>query len=186
MKRFIPKLSDQLFNGGSCIAGPNGEWILEPQVNEEKIFYEELDFKKVLEERQNFDVAGHYSRPDVTRLIFNPNRNSILEIKTFRRINKMVVLSYILILNSFAAVLVGIAGLNRKMGFWGAFAWGFFLGFLAFFIVLGAKRKNPIGCRHCGNADNEALYCGLCHKNDAGDLRPGYIPEDRTGDHLLH
>jgi hypothetical protein len=28
-------------------------------------------------ERQNFDQAGHYSRPDVTRLVVNRNRQAI-------------------------------------------------------------------------------------------------------------
>ena len=28
-----------LANGGSCIAGPDGEWVLEPVVDEEGIFY---------------------------------------------------------------------------------------------------------------------------------------------------
>jgi len=65
-----------LVNGGSCIAGPDGEWILEPVINKEGIFYETLDFSKVLEERQNFDVAGHYSRPDITKLHVNRDRQS--------------------------------------------------------------------------------------------------------------
>jgi nitrilase len=30
----------------------------------------------VWEERQNFDPAGHYSRPDVTKLIVNRERQS--------------------------------------------------------------------------------------------------------------
>ena len=30
--------------------------------------------------RQNFDVAGHYSRPDVTKLTVNRERQSILNI----------------------------------------------------------------------------------------------------------
>ena len=65
-----------LVNGGSCIAGPDGEWILEPVINKEGLFYETLDFSKVLQERQNFDVVGHYSRPDVTKLEVNRERQS--------------------------------------------------------------------------------------------------------------
>jgi nitrilase len=68
-------------NGGSCIAGPDAEWIIEPQVNTEGIFVAELDYSKVREERHNFDPAGHYSRPDVTRLIVNRERNSLVKIK---------------------------------------------------------------------------------------------------------
>ncbi len=65
-----------LANGGSCIAGPNGEWIVEPLIEKEGLIVQEIDFNKVLEERQNFDLAGHYSRPDVTKLVVNRERQS--------------------------------------------------------------------------------------------------------------
>lgn len=68
-----------LANGGSCIAGPDGEWLLKPITDKEGIFYEILDFNRVLEERQNFDVVGHYSRPDVTKLIVNRERQSTVD-----------------------------------------------------------------------------------------------------------
>ncbi len=67
-------------NGGSCIAGPDGEWILEPQVGQEDIFYASLDHARVYEERQNFDPAGHYSRPDVTQLQVNRQRQSTIRL----------------------------------------------------------------------------------------------------------
>jgi len=69
---------DVLTNGGSCVAGPDGEWILEPQVGQEELYTVELNFNRVLEERQNFDPSGHYSRPDVTRLIVNRERQSVV------------------------------------------------------------------------------------------------------------
>jgi len=74
--KIIKNAPDTLVNGGSCIAGPDGEWILEPVINKEGIFYKTLDFSRVLEERQNFDVAGHYSRPDITKLHVNRDRQS--------------------------------------------------------------------------------------------------------------
>ena len=74
--KIIKNAPETLVNGGSCIAGPDGEWILEPVINKEGLFYETLDFSRVLQERQNFDVAGHYSRPDITKLHVNRDRQS--------------------------------------------------------------------------------------------------------------
>lgn len=70
-----------LANGGSCIAGPDGEWIIEPQIGKEEIITATLDFNRVLEERQNFDAVGHYSRPDVTQLHVNRERQSTVRFK---------------------------------------------------------------------------------------------------------
>ena len=64
-------------NGGSCIAAPDGSWVLPPLVGEESLRYAELDPAFVRRERQNFDPSGHYSRPDVTRLIVNRARQSL-------------------------------------------------------------------------------------------------------------
>jgi nitrilase len=77
----LSKAPNTLANGGSCIAGPDGEWLVPPIVDQEGIFYETLDFNKVLEERQNFDPVGHYSRPDVTQLTVNTKRQTTVEIK---------------------------------------------------------------------------------------------------------
>lgn len=81
LEKIVEKAPDVLANGGSCIAGPDGEWIVEPVIGKEGLIIQTLDFDRVLEERQNFDVAGHYSRPDVTRLTVNRERQSILDIK---------------------------------------------------------------------------------------------------------
>jgi nitrilase len=67
-----------LTDGGSCISDPRGEWVVEPVLNEERLITAELDINRVLEERQNFDPSGHYSRPDVTKLNVNRQRQSIL------------------------------------------------------------------------------------------------------------
>ena len=68
-------------NGGSCVAAPNGDWLLEPQAGDESLYIVELDHEKVLEERHSLDVAGHYSRPDVTRLIVNRKRQTTAEFR---------------------------------------------------------------------------------------------------------
>ncbi len=69
-----------LANGGSCIAGPDGEWILKPQVETDGLIVQDINFDRVFEERQNFDAVGHYSRPDVTKLTVNRERLSVLDI----------------------------------------------------------------------------------------------------------
>jgi nitrilase len=70
---------DVMANGGSCIATPTGDWLLAPETGEESLRVAELDHRMVLEERQNLDVAGHYSRPDVTRLLVDRRRQSTAE-----------------------------------------------------------------------------------------------------------
>ncbi len=77
----IAKAPKVLANGGSCIAGPDGEWLVEPNMLTEGNIYFDLDFNRVYEERQNFDPVGHYSRPDVTKLILNRERQSTISIQ---------------------------------------------------------------------------------------------------------
>lgn len=77
----IKNAPDTLANGGSCIAGPDGEWIVEPVLHKEGLIFTTIDFNRVFEERQNFDPVGHYSRPDVTKLTVNTERQTTVEIK---------------------------------------------------------------------------------------------------------
>lgn len=79
LEKILKNAPEVLANGGSCIAGPDGEWLVPPVIGEEGIIIKELDFNRVLEERQNFDPVGHYSRPDVTKLIINTERQSTVE-----------------------------------------------------------------------------------------------------------
>lgn len=81
LNEIIQGAPDTLANGGSCIAGPDGEWLIEPVVDKEGLIIETLDFNRVLEERQNFDATGHYSRPDVTKLTLNRERQSVLRVE---------------------------------------------------------------------------------------------------------
>jgi nitrilase len=59
---------DLLGRGGSAILAPDGSYLAGPLWDEEGILYAELDPQRLYEERQRFDPAGHYNRPDVFRL----------------------------------------------------------------------------------------------------------------------
>ena len=63
-----------LWNGGSIIVGPDGETLAGPVVDEEVILYADIDAKKARQARFRFDVAGHYSRPDVFQFEVNRKR----------------------------------------------------------------------------------------------------------------
>jgi nitrilase len=68
-----------IYDGGSCIAGPDGNWIVEPVVGREELIVADIDLATVRAERQNFDPAGHYARPDVLRLVVDKRRHRTME-----------------------------------------------------------------------------------------------------------
>lgn len=64
----LPEDGSCLPSGGSAIAGPDGNWIVEPRTHERGLIIAELELDAVTRERHNLDVAGHYHRPDVFRV----------------------------------------------------------------------------------------------------------------------
>lgn len=70
---------EMISDGGSCIAAPNGDWVVEPFCGEEKLLTATIDHNEVLRERHNFDISGHYSRPDVFKVQVNRDRQNLIE-----------------------------------------------------------------------------------------------------------
>ena len=69
---------EMLANGGTAIAGPDGSWIVPPVADVEQLVFADCDLRRVREERQNFDVMGHYARPDVLQLRVDRTRQSVV------------------------------------------------------------------------------------------------------------
>ena len=70
-----------LSNGGSCIAAPDGTWVIEPIPEKEIVVTATIDLNEVRKERQNFDPSGHYSRPDIFELMVNRERQKLVRFK---------------------------------------------------------------------------------------------------------
>lgn len=60
-----------LCSGGSCIVSPLGEVLAGPALEGECILTAELDMNEIARGKYDFDVVGHYARPDVFRLMVN-------------------------------------------------------------------------------------------------------------------
>jgi nitrilase len=60
-----------LMRGGSCIVGPLGEVLAGPVLDEDALLVHELDLGDLSRGKYDFDVAGHYARPDIFRLHVN-------------------------------------------------------------------------------------------------------------------
>jgi nitrilase len=70
----VEDLADQpdvLCRGGSVIVGPLGDVLAGPLFGEEGILTADLDLGEIPRSRFDFDVVGHYARPDVFQLTVN-------------------------------------------------------------------------------------------------------------------
>jgi nitrilase len=64
-------LPEELCRGGSAIISPMGEALAGPVYDREEILCADLDLAEVVRARFDFDVTGHYARPDVFQLTVN-------------------------------------------------------------------------------------------------------------------
>ena len=64
-------------NGGSCVAAPDGSWLIEPVADEDVTLTATLSIDAIRAARHNFDPVGHYARPDVTRLHVDRTRQEV-------------------------------------------------------------------------------------------------------------
>jgi len=58
-------------NGGSAIISPFGDYLAGPVYDQETILIADLDMNMIPEARLDFDPVGHYSRPDIFKLMVN-------------------------------------------------------------------------------------------------------------------
>jgi nitrilase len=70
---------ETLCAGGSAIYGPLGERLAGPLWNEEGIVCADLDLGAIARSRFDFDVTGHYARPDVFRLLVDEHPHPPVE-----------------------------------------------------------------------------------------------------------
>ncbi|NHJ32035.1 MAG: carbon-nitrogen hydrolase family protein [Asgard group archaeon] len=63
-----------LSRGGSAIINPNGNYLAGPLFDKAGILYADLDLSLIPKTRFDFDVIGHYSRPDVFQLIVDERK----------------------------------------------------------------------------------------------------------------
>jgi nitrilase len=60
-----------LMRGGSAIINPLGKVLAGPCYGSEAILTADIDMNEIARGKFDFDVTGHYSRPDVFQLVVN-------------------------------------------------------------------------------------------------------------------
>ena len=66
--------SQLVLRGGSCVIAPNGNFLVTPVFDEEKLITCEIDVSEVIKERMTLDTSGHYQRRDVFDFAVNTKR----------------------------------------------------------------------------------------------------------------
>jgi nitrilase len=67
----FPSSQEMLIRGGSCVVGPLGEVLAGPKFGEDCVLMATVNRAELARAKFDFDVMGHYARPDVFRLDVN-------------------------------------------------------------------------------------------------------------------
>ncbi len=76
---------DIMSRGGSAIIDPNGNYLAGPLFDSAGILYANLDLSLIAKSRFDFDVIGHYARPDIFQLIVNEEKQKSVNLKKRKR-----------------------------------------------------------------------------------------------------
>jgi nitrilase len=68
-----------LLRGGSMIVSPFGEVLAGPDFRGETILYADIDLGQITRAKYDFDVVGHYARPDIFRLLVDERPKPAVE-----------------------------------------------------------------------------------------------------------
>ena len=69
-----------LSRGGSCIVSPSGEILAGPNYQGEIILAANIELDDITRYKYDFDVVGHYARPDVFQLHVNESPQTLVVI----------------------------------------------------------------------------------------------------------
>lgn len=67
---------DVMCTGGSAVVGPLGDYVAAPVFGKEEMLIADLDLREIAYSQFDFDVVGHYSRPDVFQLVVNERKKA--------------------------------------------------------------------------------------------------------------
>jgi len=79
-----PESDDVVSRGGSCVIDPLGKVLAGPAFDGEVVLIAEIDRNMIVRGKFDFDVTGHYARPDVFRLLVNESDTTAVVFETHR------------------------------------------------------------------------------------------------------
>ncbi len=82
MRGELEKQPQVMCRGGSVILSPLGTVLAGPLYDEEGMLYAELSRDDLIRSKVDFDVVGHYARPDVFRLIVDEEPKPPIDIRS--------------------------------------------------------------------------------------------------------